>query len=28
MALIKACKVDALKPGEAIRLNLTPPIAV
>jgi 3-phenylpropionate/trans-cinnamate dioxygenase ferredoxin subunit len=28
MAFIKACKVDQLKPGEALRLNLTPPIAV
>jgi 3-phenylpropionate/trans-cinnamate dioxygenase ferredoxin component len=28
MALTKACKVDDLKPGEALRLNLTPPIAV
>jgi 3-phenylpropionate/trans-cinnamate dioxygenase ferredoxin subunit len=28
MALIKACKTDQLKPGEAIRLNLTPPIAI
>jgi 3-phenylpropionate/trans-cinnamate dioxygenase ferredoxin subunit len=28
MALIKACKTDQLKPGETIRLNLTPPIAV
>ena len=28
MALIKACRVDQLKPGEALRLNLTPPIAI
>ncbi len=28
MALTKACKIDQLKPGEAIRLNLDPPIAV
>ncbi len=28
MPLVKACKVDQLKPGEAIRLNVTPPIAV
>ena len=26
--LIKACRVDQLKPGEALRLNVTPPIAV
>jgi 3-phenylpropionate/trans-cinnamate dioxygenase ferredoxin component len=26
--LIKACGVDQLKPGEALRLNLTPPIAL
>jgi 3-phenylpropionate/trans-cinnamate dioxygenase ferredoxin subunit len=26
--LIKACRVDQLKPGEALRLNHTPPIAV
>jgi len=26
--LIKACKTDQLKPGEALRLNLAPPIAV
>jgi len=26
--LIKACKTDQLKPGEALRLNLTPPIAL
>jgi 3-phenylpropionate/trans-cinnamate dioxygenase ferredoxin component len=26
--LIKACKTDQLKPGEALRLNLEPPIAV
>jgi 3-phenylpropionate/trans-cinnamate dioxygenase ferredoxin subunit len=26
--LVKACKVDQLKPGEALRLNLTPPIAL
>jgi nitrite reductase/ring-hydroxylating ferredoxin subunit len=28
MALVKACTVGQLKPGEAIRLNLNPPIAV
>jgi len=28
MALTKACKTTDLKPGEAIRLNLKPPIAV
>jgi 3-phenylpropionate/trans-cinnamate dioxygenase ferredoxin subunit len=28
MALVKACKTDELKAGEAIRLNSTPPIAV
>jgi 3-phenylpropionate/trans-cinnamate dioxygenase ferredoxin component len=28
MALLKACKVDQLKPGESLRLNLTPPIAL
>lgn len=28
MALVKACTVEQLKPGEAIRLNLNPPIAV
>jgi 3-phenylpropionate/trans-cinnamate dioxygenase ferredoxin subunit len=28
MALVKACKTEELKPGQAIRLNLTPPIAV
>lgn len=26
--LIKACKTDQLKPGEALRLNMEPPIAV
>ena len=26
--LIKVCKTDHLKPGEALRLNLTPPIAL
>jgi 3-phenylpropionate/trans-cinnamate dioxygenase ferredoxin subunit len=26
--LIKACGIDQLKPGEALRLNQTPPIAV
>jgi 3-phenylpropionate/trans-cinnamate dioxygenase ferredoxin component len=26
--LIKACRIDQLKPGEAIRLNLAPPIAL
>ncbi|HKV55084.1 MAG TPA: bifunctional 3-phenylpropionate/cinnamic acid dioxygenase ferredoxin subunit [Candidatus Binataceae bacterium] len=28
MALVKACKTDELKPGEALRLNLSPPVAV
>ncbi|MGA2411218.1 MAG: bifunctional 3-phenylpropionate/cinnamic acid dioxygenase ferredoxin subunit [Candidatus Binataceae bacterium] len=28
MALTRACKESELKPGEAIRLNLKPPIAV
>jgi 3-phenylpropionate/trans-cinnamate dioxygenase ferredoxin component len=28
MAWTKACKIDQLKPGEALRLNLTPPVAV
>jgi len=26
--LIKACRTDQLKPGEALRLNLMPPISV
>src|SRR5215472_1578828 len=26
--LIKACKADQLKPGEALRLNVAPPIAL
>jgi len=26
--LIKACKTDQLKPGEGLRLNLKPPIAL
>jgi 3-phenylpropionate/trans-cinnamate dioxygenase ferredoxin component len=26
--LIKACKTDQLKPGEALRLNVVPPIAL
>jgi 3-phenylpropionate/trans-cinnamate dioxygenase ferredoxin component len=26
--LIKACRTDQLKPGEALRLNLAPPIAI
>jgi 3-phenylpropionate/trans-cinnamate dioxygenase ferredoxin component len=26
--LIKACEVNQLKPGEALRLNLAPPIAL
>jgi 3-phenylpropionate/trans-cinnamate dioxygenase ferredoxin subunit len=26
--LIKACRVDQLKPGEALRLNAAPPVAV
>jgi 3-phenylpropionate/trans-cinnamate dioxygenase ferredoxin subunit len=28
MSLVKACTIDQLKPGEALRLNLTPLIAV
>lgn len=28
MALIRACKADELKPGQALRLNLTPPVAL
>jgi 3-phenylpropionate/trans-cinnamate dioxygenase ferredoxin subunit len=28
MPLVKACTIDQLKPGEALRLNLTPPIAI
>jgi 3-phenylpropionate/trans-cinnamate dioxygenase ferredoxin subunit len=28
MPLVKACKIDQLKLGEALRLNLTPPIAI
>ncbi len=28
MPLIKACKTDELKPGEALRINTTPPLAV
>jgi len=28
MALIKACKTDQLKPGAALRINTTPPLAV
>lgn len=28
MAQVRACKSEELKPGQAIRLNLTPPIAV
>jgi len=28
MALVKACTISELKPGQAMRLNLTPPIAV
>ena len=28
MALVKACNAAEMKPGEAIRLNLTPAIAV
>jgi len=28
MALIRACKAEELKPGQALRLNLTPPIAL
>lgn len=26
--LIKACRIDQLKPGEALRLNVAPPIAL
>jgi 3-phenylpropionate/trans-cinnamate dioxygenase ferredoxin subunit len=26
--LIKACRTDQLKPGEALRIDLTPPIAL
>jgi 3-phenylpropionate/trans-cinnamate dioxygenase ferredoxin component len=28
MAQLRACKTDELKPGQALRLNLTPPIAI
>ena len=28
MALVKACKTDQMKPGEALRLNTTPAVAV
>lgn len=28
MALVKACRTDELKPGQALRLNLTPPVAL
>jgi 3-phenylpropionate/trans-cinnamate dioxygenase ferredoxin component len=28
MAQVRACATDELKPGQAIRLNVTPPIAV
>ncbi len=28
MALIRACTAEELKPGQALRLNLTPPIAL
>lgn len=28
MPLVKACTIDQLKSGEALRLNLTPPIAI
>jgi 3-phenylpropionate/trans-cinnamate dioxygenase ferredoxin component len=28
MALIKACKTDELKPGAALRINTTPPLAI
>ena len=28
MALVKACTTDQLKPGQALRLNLTPPVAL
>jgi len=28
MALVKACTTDQLKPGQALRLNHTPPIAL
>jgi 3-phenylpropionate/trans-cinnamate dioxygenase ferredoxin component len=26
--LVKACRIDQLKPGEALRLNVAPPIAL
>lgn len=28
MALVKACKTDQLKPGEALRLNTSPALAI
>lgn len=28
MALVKACRTDELKPGQALRLNLNPPVAL
>jgi 3-phenylpropionate/trans-cinnamate dioxygenase ferredoxin subunit len=28
MALVKACKIDELKPGAAMRLNTTPALAI
>ena len=28
MAMIRACKAEELKPGQALRLNLTPPVAL
>jgi 3-phenylpropionate/trans-cinnamate dioxygenase ferredoxin component len=28
MAQVRACKIEELKPGQALRLNRTPPIAV
>ncbi|HXZ88379.1 MAG TPA: bifunctional 3-phenylpropionate/cinnamic acid dioxygenase ferredoxin subunit [Candidatus Binataceae bacterium] len=28
MAMIRACKAEELKPGQALRLNLLPPIAL
>jgi 3-phenylpropionate/trans-cinnamate dioxygenase ferredoxin component len=28
MSMVKACTTTELKPGQALRLNLTPPIAV
>lgn len=28
MTRVRVCKVDELQPGQALRLNLTPPVAV